>query len=158
MPQGIETTKRDKGQMGIRNRLTYAFLFLFTVSLALFDVTQQAHAKAPAEAGEHAPIFLNMKPITVSVINEGIITNHLTYMMTLKVEGEANKELVEKMYPIIKSELVRYFHIVASSRKRGKLDDIEFVKSRVQRIANKVMGKTVVQEVFFKGKGDTKVS
>lgn len=117
------------------------------------------HAKAGdqvAKAGEHkaVPHYFTMDPVVVSVINEGIVTDHLTFVLTMEYANEEEMDKLRLMEGKIRAEIVEYLHKVGASRFRDKLSDPDFVRIKAKDISNKVMGENVVRAVYFKAKDE----
>ena len=135
-----------------------AFLVLF-FAFPLFDATRafagggggdgEAHGSEQVVEG---PTYFEMQPITISVLDDGRVAHHYTYWFVLEIDNEEHREMVKKYMPRMKSEFVRYLHTVGSQRARAALKDIGFVKKKLTKISNYVLGEPVVHNVLLKTK------
>ncbi len=131
--------------------LTAAFLLCVTVSPVLAGGDSHAEEDGQASA-EPVPFFARLDPITITVLKEGMVSEHITYVLILDIKGEDKLEYIDKMEPVLRSKIVNYLHEIASNRTRNYLTDFDFLKKRIKTICNNVLGEELINEVLFRAK------
>jgi len=108
------------------------------------------YASGVTEDGIFGPYYKELPPVTVSIIQDGVVTDHVTFVLILEVESESDIERIMKFYPKFRSEYVNYLHSIASNSARTKLNNQAFLKRKFKRMTNDIVGESLVQQVLFK--------
>lgn len=130
------------------------YLCALICAIASLSFIQPAFAGGGEKVHVPGPHYKEMPPLTVTVIRDGQVTNHVTFLLVLEVDEETDIDEIKRYFPLIQNEFVNYLHGIASNSAKNKLNDQEFLKRKLKAMANHVMGKDLIQQVLFKMQQD----
>jgi flagellar protein FliL len=109
------------------------------------------------EAAQHQeqgpqPIFVDLDPVTVPVIRDGQVIQHMTFVVVLQVGTEAERGLVTKSMRRLTDAYIKELHVLLARRFAWEDGDIvPLVRKRLMAASERVMGPEAVEEVLVKG-------
>jgi hypothetical protein len=113
----------------------------------MLEKMQAERAKAAA-----APLYVSMDPLVVPVIENNVVTHHLTISISLEVAGQAASEKLREGMPRIvdafNSEL--YGLLAIRFVREGGLE-LPLVKKRLLVAGERELGPGVVTDVLIRG-------
>lgn len=116
--------------------------------------------EAPAETAEDAPrqeqgagpMFVDVDPMTVPVIRDGRVVQHMSFVVVLQVESEEELRVVYKSMRRLTDAYIHELHVLLSRRFVWQDGDIvPVVRKRLMVASARVVGQDVVQEILVKG-------
>ncbi len=111
----------------------------------------------PGEEAQHQepgaqPIFVDLDPVTVPVIRDGRVIQHMTFVVVLQVETEEERGLVTKSMRRLTDAYIKELHVLLARRFVWDDGDIvPLVRKRLMAASEQVMGPEAVKEVLVKG-------
>lgn len=108
-------------------------------------------AKLPISKTPDA-LFVNIETLNVTVIRNRRVDKHILLQVTLEVANEEARVLVSKTLPRIKDAFIREmydYYAILPPNQRGI--NVEVIKKRLKRAADRVMGDDSIKNVLIQG-------
>ncbi len=106
---------------------------------------------APHErvAAPGAPVFVELAPITVPVIEGSAVTRQVSVVLSLELEGgQSEADLDAKKRALTDAFLQDRYGMFAQRSGAARVADQRTVKARLSRTATRVLGPGVVREIL----------
>ena len=108
--------------------------------------------ETPSQDEAARPIFVDVDPMTVPVIRDGRVAQHMSFVVVLQVDGEEELRVVYKSMRRLTDAYIKELHVLLSRRFVWQDDDIvPLVRKRLMAASARVVGREVVDEVLVKG-------
>lgn len=128
-----------------------AWWFLLREQPELSAEAQLAAAMAEEEVGLiEATRYIEIKPLVMPIIREGRVILHLTLIMAVELVHPLEKEEVEQFIRPLRDAIFTELHSLFALRyvqERGY--DLPFVKERIYRVSERVIGKGLIKAVLI---------
>lgn len=128
-----------------------AWWFLLREQPELSAEAQLAAAMAEEEVGLIAATrFIEIKPLVMPIIREGRVILHLTLIMAVELVHPLEKEEVKQLVRPLRDAIFTELHSLFALRyvqERGY--DLPFVKERIYRVSERVIGKGLIKAVLI---------
>lgn len=97
-------------------------------------------------------ISVDVDPLTVPVIRDGRVVQHMSFVVVLRVNDEEELRLVYKAMRHLKDAYIKELHVLLARRYVWEHEDIgPYVKKRLMVASERVVGPGVVEEVLLRG-------
>lgn len=141
-------------------RIAVLFLLLFS-SVAMAAGGEKKKATHPA--GEGAPkasesgglggskVYVSIGPIILPIINDDGTQQIVTMIVSLQVNDTSDSDKVRQQLPRLIDSYMRalYGKLDSSTMHGGVLIDVDFVKRKVAKATEEIMGKGLVEDVLI---------
>ncbi|MEE8187607.1 MAG: hypothetical protein V3T80_00220 [Kiloniellales bacterium] len=128
-----------------------AWWFLLREQPELSAEAQLAAAMAEEEVGLiEATRYIEIKPLVMPIIREGRVILHLTLIMAVELVHPLEKKEVEQLVRPLRDAILTELHSLFALRyvqERGY--DLPFVKERIYRVSERVIGKGLIKAVLI---------
>jgi hypothetical protein len=128
-----------------------AWWFLLREQPELSAEAQLAAAMAEEEVGLiEATRYIEIKPLVMPIIREGRVILHLTLIMAVELVHPLEKEEVKQLVRPLRDAILTELHSLFALRyvqERGY--DLPFVKERIYRVSERVIGKGLIKAVLI---------
>ncbi len=112
-----------------------------------------AAKKAAMSAEERAKNlrFVKLDPIILPIIDESGVTQVVTLVVSLEVDGDENAEYAENLTPRLKDAFIQDMYGVLSRKAsmEGGMVKVDQLKMRLNRLSSKVLGEDKVNDVLL---------
>lgn len=111
-----------------------------------------ADSEAAAKEAFVPPIFIDLEPLTVTVIRNGQLGNQVQVNITLEVSSEEARTLVQAEMPRLRDAFIAQLHGLLPLR-RGTAEGFEpeYYKPRLMQVSEQVLGPGQVQAILIQG-------
>ncbi len=133
---------------------------------AYFYFSQSAEASVPgdgaheAKAGKHAKgddntanvsQFVELSPLILPIVDGSGVNQIISLVVALEVQGEDTAEMVESRMPKLQDAFIQDMYGVLSRQAalKGGIIQVNYIKERLNRIANEVLGAGSVDDVLL---------
>jgi len=107
----------------------------------------EAAAPPPPEPA----VFVEMEALTIPVIRGGAVAKYVLLQVALEVEDEeARQDVIDRM-PRLKDAFLRDLHAYFASTPLDSPLNVRTVKTRLKRVAGRIVGPEIVREVLIQG-------
>jgi len=114
--------------------------------------TAEEAEEAPPDDRAAGPKFIDVAPVTVPVIRDGRVVQHMSFVIALQVDGEEQLRAVYNSMRRLTDAYIKELHVLLSRRFVWQNDDIvPLVRKRLLAASAQVVGREVVAEVLIKG-------
>lgn len=98
-----------------------------------------------------ALLSVDVDPLTIPVIHDGRVVQHMSFLLVLNVNDEDELRIVYKAMRRLKDAYIKELHVLLSRRFIWENDDISpFVKKRLMAASERVVGQGVIEEVVLR--------
>lgn len=134
------------------------FYFMKPAEAAAGPVDEAAQAKAEAEHAEKSKEgmtegvdFVNLRPMILPIIGENGVSQVVTLVVSLEITKGESPAAIKKMEPRLKDAYIQDMYGVLSrkSSMNGGVLDIRKIKTRLNKITQRVMGEGKVEDVLI---------
>jgi flagellar basal body-associated protein FliL len=101
--------------------------------------------------------YIKIPPLTVSVIRNDRIVRIYTIQLIIEVKNEQAKLEVEQKLPFLTNDFLTYLHTIAALPMIDDVANVPFVKARLKKIAEKIVGKDRVNSILIQATFDRAV-
>ena len=116
---------------------------------------QSAEAELAQAAEEEGGLimatrFIELQPLVMPIIREGRVILHLTLVMMVELDEPMQREELKQILPPLTDAIFTELHSLFSLRyvqERGY--DLPFVKERIYRVTERVLGEGVIKAVLI---------
>jgi flagellar basal body-associated protein FliL len=136
--------------------LSIIFLYLlFTTSFAFAKAELGGDAKKDSGTVESSGVnfYIRLNPMVLPVINEHGVTEIVSMLIALEVSDQRAIESVNGIIPRLNDAIVRalYGQIDKSIYRNGRFLDINKLKTKLEVVTDKTLGKGFVKNVLIQG-------
>ena len=97
-------------------------------------------------------ISVDVDPLTVPVIRDGRVVQHMSFLVVLRVNDEDELRLVYKAMRRLTDAYIKELHVLLARRFVWEQDDIgPYVRKRLMVASERVVGPGIVEEVLLRG-------
>ncbi len=108
--------------------------------------------KEEKEKAAAAPLLVSMEPLVVPVIENNIVTHHLTVSLSLEVAGLSADEKLRNALPrVIDAFNSELYGLLSLRFVRDGGVDLPLVKQRLLLASERVLGSGVITDVLIRG-------
>ena len=99
-------------------------------------------------AKKRVPIFIDMEPLILSLIEDDKISEPLQIQITLETDGQENATFLEQRLTKLKAEFFKdlYSFVPRLLKKKNRLD-IPILKERLKIVGSRLVGKSYIESV-----------
>ena len=101
-----------------------------------------------AKKKKRVPIFVDMEPLILSLIEDDKISEPLQIQITLETDGQENATFLEQRLTKLKAEFFKdlYSFVPRLLKKKNRLD-IPILKERLKIVGSRLLGKSYIAGV-----------
>ena len=101
-----------------------------------------------AKKKKRVPIFIDMEPLILSLIEDDKISEPLQIQITLETDGQENATFLEQRLTKLKAEFFKdlYSFVPRLLKKKNRLD-IPILKERLKIVGSRLVGKSYIESV-----------
>ncbi len=97
------------------------------------------------------PVFVELHPLIISLIQEGEVTHHVTMQLTLQLYDAWDKDLTDRNMARLRDAFLKEMHSLYSLRMVRKAGfESPLVQKRILEICDRLLGEGVVAEVLIR--------
>lgn len=97
------------------------------------------------------PVFVELRPLIISLIQEGEVTHHVTMQLTLQLYDAWDKDLTDRNMARLRDAFLKEMHSLYSLRMvRAAGFESPLVQKRILEICDRLLGEGVVAEVLIR--------
>jgi flagellar protein FliL len=148
--------KRREGE-GARAGLRVAKLcpivavLLFALAAPSFAAEHGEHVHAGKEPSPGAPVFIDMQPIVLPVIEGKNVTRQVGVLLTVELaQGHVSDDVEEKRRELTDAFITELYRIYGWRSGADRVVNETLVKRHLQASADRILGKGVVQAVLIR--------
>lgn len=106
------------------------------------------HGGAKESAGHE---FVELSPLVLPIVDSSGVTQTVSIVVVIEVEGSGNAGLVTSLEPRLKDAYIQDLYGVLNRHAalKGGVLQVQVIKDRLLQISNRVMGEGVVQDVLL---------
>lgn len=123
------------------------------MALAFIDNPAEASEAKEAKEGEGAPAptFVEMKPLVLPVLDKEGISQIVSIVVSLETDTPEKAKEVEALKPRLTDAYIQGMYGVLSSKEvmADGILQVEYIKGRLNKITNKVLGENKVKDVLL---------
>lgn len=118
---------------------------------ALADKKQRQLDARSAEEKAKNLRFVELNPIVLPIIDESGVTQVVTLVVSLEVDGEENAVYVESLSPRLKDAFIQDMYGVLNRKAsmEGGMIKVNELKERLNRLSHKVLGEDKINDVLL---------
>jgi flagellar basal body-associated protein FliL len=96
-------------------------------------------------------VFVNMRPITLPVIERNRVTRQVGVLLTIELaEGHLKQEATEKDHELTDAFITELYRLYGARAGADRVVDEKLVKARLQAAADRILGNGVVRAVLIR--------
>jgi hypothetical protein len=119
--------------------------------LSLSPALAAEHAETPSAAPADAPVFVNLQPIVLPVIERNAVTRQIGILLTLELGAGQTAESIEpKRRQLVDAFVHELYRMYDARSGAGRVVDEDVVKAHLLRTADGVLGSGVVQAILIR--------
>lgn len=118
---------------------------------ALADKKQRALDKRSAEEKAANLRFVELNPIVLPIIDDSGVTQVVTLVVSLEVDGDKNAKFAENLSPRLKDAFIQDMYGVLNRKASmdGGMIKVDELKERLNRLSHKVLGENKINDVLL---------
>jgi flagellar FliL protein len=118
---------------------------------ALADKKQREIDKRTAKEKAENLRFVELNPIILPIIDESGVSQVVTLVVSLEVDGEENAKYAENLSPRLKDAFIQDMYGVLNRKASmdGGMVKVEELKERLNRLSHKVLGEDKINDVLL---------
>lgn len=118
---------------------------------AMADKKQRALDARSAEEKAANLRFVELNPIVLPIIDDSGVTQVVTLVVSLEVDGDENAKLAENLSPRLKDAFIQDMYGVLNRKAsmEGGMIKVDQLKERLNRLSHKVLGEDKINDVLL---------
>jgi len=122
-----------------------------TAPLSEAAAAEAEAAKAAHEAPMPAPVFVELHPLVVPIVDENGVSQTVSMVVSVEVADDATAERVRILQPRLQDAFIQDMYGTLSRKAvmKGGVIEVAKIKARLNRITQSVMGEDVVKDVLL---------
>jgi flagellar FliL protein len=119
--------------------------------LSLSPALAAEHGEAPSGVPTDAPVFVNLQPIVLPVIERNAVTRQIGILLTLELGKDQTSESIEpKRRQLVDAFVQELYRLYDARSGASRVVDEAVVKAHLQRTADSVLGPGVVHAILIR--------
>jgi flagellar FliL protein len=119
--------------------------------LSLSPALAAEHGEGPPAAPTDAPVFVNLQPIVLPVIERNAVTRQIGILLTLELGKDQTTESIEpKRRQLVDAFVQELYRMYDARSGASRVVDEAVVKAHLQRTADSVLGPGVVHAILIR--------
>ncbi len=133
------------------NLFALALTLLFALAAPSFAAEHAEHGHGGKEAAPGVPVFIDMQPIVLPVIEGKNVTRQVGVLLTVELaEGRASEDVEEKRRQLTDAFITELYRIYGWRSGADRVVNETLVKQHLQASADRILGKGVVEAVLIR--------
>jgi flagellar protein FliL len=149
----VQPREGEGGGVGIGFARLGVMICALLVALALpsFAAEHDEHGHGGKDPIPGAPLFIDMQPIVLPVIEGKNVTRQVGVLLTIEVaEGHVSDDVEEKRRELTDAFITELYRIYGWRSGADRVVNETLVKRHLQGTADRILGKGVVQAVLIR--------
>lgn len=152
---GTQGSRRSVAALGSRFRGNDGHGRRWLLAALLFAVAAPAHAvdreKGANELIPGAPVFFDIRPLTLPVIEGNRVRRQIGVLLTLElVKGHVKQEAAEKEHELTDAFITELNRMYGWRAGADRVADERLIKERLHAAADRILGPDVVRDVLIR--------
>lgn len=112
---------------------------------------KKGEGEGKAAAPKDGPIYVNLQPMVLPVLDEKGPQQLITLLISLEVENEEKQDLIKERMPRLNDAYLQTLYGALDTRtvNKGSLVDITRIKQKLKAPTERVLGKDVAKDVLI---------